>query len=316
MADSSDPSRRDTVDQGSFRGTANHRNAGDVSLEQIANRKDECVRFLEKRSLDLLCFTYSLSPERAQEFNRVLEGDMDRMLLDAHKQLAMYRLYGSGTDGSFSKYRLNHLETIAREAEQCYERFERAKKQNPHPNVTAIVPIFGTDDLEKRVRQSLAEQENVNKAFANLKDNCKRLLESSEHVRKMIRNLREQNQLIFFKHLRVSSLIDEVATFLGVCVRDSVAEDLHSACLSQAASEFTVESWVRKIKECQATMQTIRTEARTYFWEKESDSGKEKQLLTDDQRKEIQSAIVRNTGSILQLSHGAESLRQKLSRDA
>ncbi|GIX62958.1 nucleoporin complex subunit 54 [Babesia caballi] len=303
-ADSSDPGRSDRAVQ------------GDISLEQIANRKDECVRILEKRSLELLCFTYSLSQDRAKEFNRVLEEDLDRMLLDAHKQLAIYRLYGENGGSTFCKYRLRQLETIRREAEQCHERFERAKRQNPHPSVTAIVPIFGTDDLENRVRQSLAEQENVAKAFGNLMDNCKRLLERSEHMRKMLRSLREQNQLIFYKHVQVASLIDEVATYLGVCVRDNVADDLHSACLAQAASEFAVDSWVSKIKGCQATMQAIRTEALTYFRQRESTAGGEAPLMSEEQRKEIQGAIERNTGSILQLSRGAESLCQQLTRDA
>ncbi|ORM39351.1 26S proteasome regulatory subunit 4 -like protein B [Babesia sp. Xinjiang] len=244
MADPSASTPGDTSVQGMFGIGCCQFLSGEISLEHIANRKDDCVRFLEKRSLELLCFTYSSSPERAQEFNRVLEDDLDRILLDAHKQLAIYRLYGEEGGSTFSKTRLRQLETITREAEQCYERFEAAKRNNPNPSITAIVPIFGTDDLENRVRQSLAEQENVNKAFSNLMDNCKRLLESSEQM--------------------------QVATFTGVCVRDKVAEDLHAACLSQAASEFTVEGWLRKIKECQATMQTIRTEALTFFRQKES----------------------------------------------
>lgn len=296
-----------------YRGEADLK--GEITLDQLANRKDELVRLLEKRSLELLSFTYSLNPERAQDYNRALEDDLDRILLDAHKQLAIYRLYGEEGGNTFSKHRLRHLETMAREAEDCHERFERVKNMNPNPSTTAIVPIVGIEELENRAKQSLAEQENVKKAFDNLMDNCKRLLENSEHIRKMLRNLRDQNQLIFFKQVQVSSLIDEAATYLGVCVRDKVADDLHTACLAQAASEFSVDSWVTKIKECKSTLKSIRTEALTFFRHKESSANTDVALLTEEQHADIQKTIAKNTNSILQLSRGAECLRQRLSKN-
>ncbi|EDO07284.2 Nucleoporin complex subunit 54 family protein [Babesia bovis T2Bo] len=289
---------------------------GEISLEEIANRKDECVRVLEKLSLDLLCFSYSSSPDHCQEFNRMLEDYLDSVLLDAHKQLAHYRLYGEEPNNRFSKTRLRNLETIVREAEECYERFERAKRENPDPSKIAIVPIFGVEELGSRITQTLQEQENMNKAYENLMDNCKRLLDNSEHMRKMLRSLRDQSQHIFYKQVQVSSLIDETATMLGVCVRDKVADDIHSACLSQAASEFTVDSWLRKIKDCQDTMESIRTESQTYYRQRESNSDSPLPLLSDEERNEIQANIERNTNSILQLLRGAESLRLSLSQDA
>lgn len=315
VSDAAPPPSSSTTTDSSNRYSSEADVKSDIPVEHIANRKDELVRLLESRSLELTSFTYSLLPDRAQEYTRALEEDIDRILLNAHKQLAAFRLYGEGSGTNAAKSKLKHLETLVKEAETCHERFQKAKNMNPNPFTTAIVPISGVDELRNRARQSLVEQENVKKALENITDNCKRLLESSEHMRKMLRNLHEQNQLIFFKQVQLASLIDEVATYSGICVRDKVAEDLHTACLSQAASEFSVESWVNKIKECKSTMQSIRTEALTFLRQKEVSPGKEGALMTEEQRLEIQKTIANNTNRILQLSRGAESLMKQLSKN-
>ncbi|XP_953938.1 uncharacterized protein TA05940 [Theileria annulata] len=160
---------------------------GEITLDKVAHVKDETVRFLEKRSFDLVSFTYSYEPERAPEINKMLEDDLDNLLLNSHRQLAYHRLYGDNkTNVAQYNSNLRRLEILAKEVESCYDRFQAVKKNNPDPTKVAIIHIFGVDDLEKRVQQSLNQLEILKKTFDNLQENCKSLLENSLHLRRMV----------------------------------------------------------------------------------------------------------------------------------
>lgn len=158
------------------------------------------------------------------------------------------------------------------------------------------------------------ELENVSNAFDTLLESCKRLLDNSQHLRKMLRNLRDQSRMIFYKQVQISSLIDEVAVFKGFCIRDKVAEDMHEACLAQAASEFTVDTWANIIKDCKNTLSNLKTEAQAFYRQRESTIGKEDAIMPQEQRQAIQKEITQNTTCILQLTRGANYLQEQLNK--
>lgn len=107
---------------------------GEITLDKVAHVKDETVRFLEKRSFDLVSFTYSYEPERAPEINKMLEDDLDNLLLNSHRQLAYHRLYGDNKSNvALYNSNLRRLEILAREVEACYDRFQTVKNNNPDP---------------------------------------------------------------------------------------------------------------------------------------------------------------------------------------
>ncbi|KAK2196769.1 hypothetical protein BdWA1_002018 [Babesia duncani] len=281
----------------------------ELSLEQIAARKDEVVRFLEKRSLSLLSFTYTHNPDRAIEINRTLEHDMNLILLNAHKKLAYYRLYGDAS----SVIHLKQCEKLVEEAEDCYARFQNVKRLNPNPTTTAIVHVFGIEDLCTRSRQSQSDIESVNNAYETILESCKRLLDNCLHIRKMLSNLRERSRVIFYKQAQVASLIDEVAIFKGLCVSDKVAENLHSACLGQIASEFMSDVWASKIKDCRDNLEVLKSDAQL-FYKSRGTSAENDGIMSLEQKNIIKNEISKNTTSILQLSRGANSIKQQLSK--
>ncbi|EKX73938.1 conserved hypothetical protein [Theileria equi strain WA] len=271
---------------------------GTIPLDHIAQRKDEIVRVLEKRTLDLLAFTYSYSPENAKEINKTLEEDLDNLLFNVHKKLAYQRLYGDGKNEQ-------QLEKLVEEVEGCHARFMKVKEANPDAENVAIIHIFGIMELEKRVKQSLNELEVAKKAYDDLQNNCKRLLENSVHLRKMLSNLKEQSREIFFKHVRIASLIDEVCRYEGKYMKDALADKVHMACLSQAASELPVDSWFTRICKYQEALEEIKNEAL------KSQSTLEKPL-NPEQEKYVHDEITKNGSLIHQLSKGAQALKESI----
>uniref|UniRef100_A0A3B0MRK4 Ubiquitin-conjugating enzyme E2 (RUB1 homologue), putative n=1 Tax=Theileria annulata TaxID=5874 RepID=A0A3B0MRK4_THEAN len=246
---------------------------GEITLDKVAHVKDETVRFLEKRSFDLVSFTYSYEPERAPEINKMLEDDLDNLLLNSHRQLAYHRLYGDNkTNVAQYNSNLRRLEILAKEVESCYDRFQAVKKNNPDPTKVAIIHIFGVDDLEKRLL-----------------------------------NLRNQGQVIFYKQVQVASLIDEFAMYKGVYLKDHVADKAHKTCLSQTASELSVDSWALRIKYCKDTLENIKAEAQKSHVS--GINGRSGRVLSEEQEKNFHDAISNNSKLIHQLTRELSELR-------
>ncbi|XP_953937.1 ubiquitin-conjugating enzyme E2 (RUB1) [Theileria annulata] len=95
--------------------------------------------------------------------------------------------------------------------------------------------------------------------------------------------------------------------YKGVYLKDHVADKAHKTCLSQTASELSVDSWALRIKYCKDTLENIKAEAQKSHVS--GINGRSGRVLSEEQEKNFHDAISNNSKLIHQLTRELSELR-------